>query len=119
MFDLDADLDTFFNTDEFSVAATIQLPTGPLDIAGIPSRFNTRERPGSNTNSGRGAFMVGVADFNLRSMHLLTPAQPIAAAVSECLLTIAPGNKYSGTYRVRAIERDGEIARLRLNMEPA
>ncbi len=109
-----SDLAAFFNPTEFGDAAVIELPGGPLAIVGTPSTHALRERPGSNTNSSMGAFMLGVADFNLQAVQFMTPWAPIAGAQNECLLTIA-GGEHAGTWRVRDIQRDGAVARLILN----
>lgn len=114
MFDLSADLATFFNPAEFGAAATIALPGGDADIAGTPSTYEQRERPGSNTNSGISAFMVGATDFGLQHTQFMTAWAPVATALPECLLTIHDG-PHAGTWRVRTIERDGDIALLTLN----
>jgi hypothetical protein len=112
--DLAADLATFFNADEFGVFAVIGLPAGDLQISGVASTLAEHERPGGNSSSSLGAFMVGAADFNLQATHFLTPWAPVATARPECLLTISTGN-HAGQWRVRDIQRDGDIARLILN----
>ena len=114
MLDLSSDLAAFFNPDEFGVAAVIALPSGDADITGVPSTYAQRERPGSNTNSGISAFMVGAADVNLQSVQFLTAWGPVSDALPECVLTIDAGN-HAGAWRVRSIERDGDVARLLLN----
>lgn len=116
MFDLSADLQTFFNPNEFSSAATITLPGGTADITGTASTYTQRERAASNTNSGISQFMVGAADFNLRSAQFMTAWAPVATAQPECQLVISDGD-HAGTWRVRAIERDGDIAVLVLNQQ--
>ena len=109
-----SDLAAFFDPAEFGAAAVIELPGGPLAIVGNPSTHALRERPGSNTNSSMGSFMLGAADFNLQAVQFMTPWAPIAGAQSECLLTIEAG-EYAGVWRVRDIQRDGSVARLILN----
>jgi hypothetical protein len=114
MLDLKADLDVFFNPDEFGAQATIALPDCCADISGTPSTYAERDRAGSNTNSGISAFMVGAADIDVQAVQFLTAWHCVAAAVVECTLTIHQG-EFAGDWRVRAIERDGDIARLLLN----
>lgn len=116
MMDLKADLAIFFSPADFGDEAVIQLPGGDLPITGNGSVYAERERPGSNTNSGIGAFMVGAADLNLRRAQFMTAWLPVATAVPECRLTI-PAGDLAGTWRVREIQRDGDIARLILNAE--
>lgn len=114
MLDLNADMAAFFHPSEFGAAAVIALPGGDLDIIGTPSTMAEQERPGSNSGSSNNSFLVGVADVRLHIVQFLTPWAPVATAQAECLLTIQEGD-HAGTWRVRDIQRDGDIARLILN----
>ena len=114
MLDLNADLAAFFHPSEFGASATVVLPGGAVDITGTPSTYAEQERPGSNTNSGNNSFLVGVAELRIHVVQFLTPWAAVATAKPECLLTIHEGD-HAGAWRVRDIQRDGDIARLILN----
>ena len=114
MIDFSSDLAVFFNPTEFGDEATIALPDCFATVHGTASTYALRERPGSNTNSSMGSFMLGAADFNLQAVQFLTAWGPVAAAQAECELTINTG-PHAGEWRVRDIQRDGDIARLILN----
>lgn len=116
--DLAGDLSIFTNPDEFGVFAVVGLPgNGTARVSGIASTSADMERPGSNSNSGRGSFLAGAADVRMARTQFLTAWAPVAAAVVECSLAIESG-PYAGAYRVRDIERDGDMARFTLQKSP-
>lgn len=118
MLDLKADLATFFNTDEFGVAATVSLLGGSIDITGNASTYAHQklERPGSNNGSGFGTFIAGATEFNMHGTQFMTAWRTAYDGLTECPLTIHGGD-YAGQWRIRIIERDGDIARMILNKQ--
>ena len=117
MMDLKADLATFFNPAEFGSNAVVALPFGGLQITGNVSKYALQrmERPGSNGNSGFGAFLAGTAEFNMHGTQFMTAWLPQYENLTECPLTIQDGD-YAGEWVIRFIERDGDVARMILNL---
>lgn len=115
MLKLKDDLATFFNADEFGDSAVIELPGGVSQpVVGNASTYADSERAGKNSNSSINAFMTGVADINVRRAQFMTAWHLVSGAAPECRLTISTGD-HAGVWRVREIQRDGDIARLILN----
>jgi hypothetical protein len=110
----DADLLGFFDPTEFGTEAVIAAVSGPIEFAGIIDSEAGSDRPGSNSRSGSSPFLTGAADAKIQTIQMMTPFAPVSDARAEDTLTIAAG-PYAGAYRIRDIQRDGEVCRLLLN----
>lgn len=121
----DADLLTFFSPDEFGTEAVITSGSGDIPVSGIMDTMADAERPGANSRSGSSPFLVGATDAKIQRLQFTTPFAPIASVRAEDRMNIpalrsdgtpnnAAGN-YAGDYRIRDIQRDGEVCRLLLN----
>lgn len=104
------DLAGFFDPDEFGDEAVCD----GLGLTGIASVVHDMQRPGATSNSSMGSFMVGAADMSLSTISFSTPWPMPATIEVEKTLTISTG-KHAGDYRVKDIQRDGDIVRLMLN----
>lgn len=111
-----ADLEGFFNPNEFGAEALLITGTGEHPVTGIPDSFAEDDRLGATSNSSRSPFLAGAADFSLTELqfHLSWPSVLGAGAVAEDTLQILTGT-YAGLYRVKEVKRDGEQCRLMLN----
>lgn len=110
------DMMAFFSPEEFGEKAVIHSATVDLEIIGIPDTMAETQRPGDTANSGRSPFLAGAADFTMQELQFTTPFVFVhqAEAAAENTLTILAGI-YAGEYRIKDIQRDGEICRLMLN----
>ena len=113
MYDFAADLPTFFNAVEFADAAT--LPSG-APITGIASTHAQIEKPGDASGSGYNPFLAGRADMLMQPMQFMTAWRPEYDGVTEQELVITSG-VYAGSWLIRTIERDGDVARMILNKQ--
>ena len=111
MIESPADLAAFFSADEFATVAVI---AGVGAVSGIIDSAAESDRPGGNARSGSSTWIVGAADFSVTRLQFTAPWPAVSGVVPECDLSIAAG-PYAGTYRVKDIQRDGEICRLILN----
>lgn len=111
-----ADLEGFFNPNEFGAEALLITGAGEFPVTGIPDSFAEDDRLGSTSKSGRSPFMAGAADFSLTELQFQLPWHHVVAAgvVAENSLQIITGT-YAGLYRVKEVKRDGEQCRLMLN----
>lgn len=104
------DLAGFFNPDEFGDEAACE----GSGLVGIASAYHDQQRPGATSNSSMGSFMVGAADVSITT-HKFTTPWPLPSTVAvEKTITIQTG-KLAGEYRIKDIQRDGDIVRLMLN----
>ena len=108
------DLATFTNPDEFGVDAVIATSSGDVAITGIPDAIADTERMAATSQTGRSAFSVGAADHSITKLQFLTQWHLLTGVKPEDELTISDGD-YAGTYRIKQILRDGELALLRMN----
>lgn len=113
MIESPADLAAFFSSDEFATEAVI---AGVGAVSGIIDAVAESERPGGNSRSGSSTWIVGAADFSVSKLQFTTSWGSVSRVVPEDELSIAAG-AYAGTYRVKDIQRDGEICRLILNAQ--
>lgn len=112
---LAAELALFSNPAEFGEVASVRPAVGAaFTITGIPDAIAEPERPTMSTSS-RNAFVSGAADVNSTRLHFICAWPDIAGKVkAEDGLTIAAG-PFAGSYRIRQIVREGDLAQLRLN----
>jgi hypothetical protein len=110
----DADLAAFFNGDEFADEGVVSTQAGQIPVSGIIDIEADDERPGANSRSSSSPFMAGAADATIHRIQFMTQFAPVASVRPEDTLQI-PSGKYAGNYRIRDIQRDGEVCRLLLN----
>jgi hypothetical protein len=104
------ELAAFMSPDTFGVFASCE----GARFTGLADCYHDHQRPGATSNSTMGAFMVGAADVSIVT-HQFTTTWPLAASVGvEKTLTIESGS-LAGDYRIKDIQRDGDIVRLMLN----
>lgn len=108
------DLAIFSNPDEFGASAVITTSSGAITVTGIPDAIADTERPGANTNSGRSAFVAAAADINVSKLQFYCAFHQLTGVKPEDALTIADGD-YAGSYRIRQVLRDGDMAMIRMN----
>lgn len=104
------DLALFFDTSDFGTEATINGGT----IVGIIDSAAATDRPGANSRSSASPWIAGAADVSITRLQFATTWHSVSAVKAEDTLTIAAG-AYAGSYRVKDIQRDGELCRLILN----
>lgn len=109
-----SDLAAYFSPDEFGVDGVVSTQSGTIPVSGIMDVAADNDRPGANARSGSSPFMVGVADATIHRLQFMTQFAPVAAVRAEDTLQITAG-QYAGNYRIRDIQRDGEVCRLLLN----
>lgn len=111
-----ADLEGFFNPNEFGAEALLITGAGSFPVAGIPDSFAEEDRLGATSNSSRSPFLAGAADFSVTELQFQLPWHSVlaAGAVAEDSLQITTGT-YAGLYRIKEVKRDGEQCRLMLN----
>jgi len=110
----DADLAAFFSPDEFADLASIDGVAQP--VSGIASTMADQQRAGATSGSSMGSWLVGAADLSIQRLQFTTAWAPAAAVEVEAGMTIQTG-RYAGTYRIKDIQRDGEIVRLVLSVK--
>lgn len=104
------ELAAFMDPDTFGVFASCDADR----FTGLADCYHDQQRPGATSNSSVGSFMAGVADVSIVT-HQFTTTWPLAASVGvEKTLTIESG-PHAGAYRIKDMQRDGEIVRLMLN----
>ncbi len=111
-----AELMAFFSADEFAESATILNVAGSHPITGNFDTMAEIGRPGSTQNSGRTPFLAGAADFSVSELQFTTDWWRVQAAQTahEDVLDV-PAGPHAGQYRIKDIQRDGDICRLMLN----
>ena len=110
----DADLTTFFSADEFGTAGVVSTKSGQINVVGIMDIAADHDRPGANSRSGSSPFVVGSADATIHRIQFVTRFSVVSSVRAEDTLNI-PAGVYAGNYRIRDIQRDGEVCRLLLN----
>lgn len=110
------ELMAFFSAGEFAEAATILNVAGSHPITGNFDSAADLQRPGGTTNSSRSAFITGAAEFSVHELQYTTDWWRVQAAqvAQEDVLDV-PAGKHAGQYRIKDIQRDGDIVRLMLN----
>lgn len=114
MIETAADLAAFFNPNEFADLAIIDGVAQP--VGGIMTTAADQQRAGATSGSSMGSWLVGAADLSIQTLQFITPWAPVSAVQVEATMTI-PQGRYAGTYRVKDIQRDGEIVRLVLSVK--
>jgi PP-loop superfamily ATP-utilizing enzyme len=110
----DADLAAFFNGDEFAAEGVVSTQGGDVVVSGIIDTEADNDRPGANARSSSSPFITGAADATIQIIQYLTQFAPLSQARPDDAISITTG-KYAGSYRIRDIQRDGEVCRLLLN----
>lgn len=111
------ELMAFFSADEFAESATILNIAGSHPITGNFDTMADVQRPGGTTNSSRSPFITGAAEFSVYDLQYTTDWWRVQAAqtAQEDVLDVATGSRHAGQYRIKDIQRDGDIVRLMLN----
>ena len=110
----DADLAAFFSADEFGTAGVVSTESGQIPVSGIMDTMADNDRPGANSRSNSSPFIVGSADATIQRIQFVTRFSVVSSVRAEDTLNI-PAGAYAGNYRIRDIQRDGEVCRLLLN----
>lgn len=107
------DFAAFTNPEEFGVFASCE----GQRFTGLFDTFHDHQRPGGTSNSTMGSFMVGAADVSI-TVHQFTTGWPLADSVAVEKSLVIESGPGAGTYRIKDIQRDGDLVRLMLNKRP-